>query len=258
VKPVPVPEEFVISKIPRFCAVRIDDSGLASVIGMSGGPILGMRKNRNGRGEYTCIAVQGTELKERRMVFGTPITIFLAAIKEQLDSNIGKVVRVSPVDIARRQIKEAVHLFVMEHDPVAIQTLVSAALDTISAIVEASGSEPLLAVPTSTVGPPPDPMTAQHTFFRRVHAEANEITDFNPAITESLLACLCQLHMQLSAEEVPLLLCMLTWFRFHDGNDAFDVTDATDTEKAFHHELWGLHSRGDRAHFLERFLKHGN
>jgi hypothetical protein len=87
-QPVSVPSDKIISKFPRFAAVLLDGGGLLSPVGMSGGPIFGMRWTEGGNGQYNCIAVQGSWDRERRMVFGTPIAIIAAAIQAALDHDL--------------------------------------------------------------------------------------------------------------------------------------------------------------------------
>jgi hypothetical protein len=86
--PVVVPPDTGVSRFPRFAAVLSDDGELCSPVGMSGGPILGMRRTEGGNGQYTCIAIQGSWDRERRMVFGTPIAIVVGPIKVALDYDL--------------------------------------------------------------------------------------------------------------------------------------------------------------------------
>ena len=86
-EPVAVPSDTGVSRFPRFAAV-LSDGELCSPVGMSGGPILGMRRTEGGNGQYTCIAIQGSWDRERRMVFGTPIAIVVGPIKAALDHDL--------------------------------------------------------------------------------------------------------------------------------------------------------------------------
>lgn len=81
----PVPSIDPVSKIPRFAA-RLDEGGeLKSVVGMSGGPIIEVRKRPDEGWEYACIAIQGSWNEAQRMVFGTPAGIIVGTVETLLD-----------------------------------------------------------------------------------------------------------------------------------------------------------------------------
>lgn len=84
VQPLPSPPpDRIVSPIPRFAGVLQDGGHLASVKGMSGGPILGITNGDAGL-EYGCVAVQGSWDEGRRMIYGTPVAIVAEHITQLL------------------------------------------------------------------------------------------------------------------------------------------------------------------------------
>jgi hypothetical protein len=83
----PTPSIDPESKMPRFAA-RLDEGGeLKSVVGMSGGPIIGVRRRPDEGWEYACVAIQGSWKEGERMVFGTPMGIIVETTERLLDQN---------------------------------------------------------------------------------------------------------------------------------------------------------------------------
>ena len=76
------PPARVASHVPRFAAWLRDGDELESVVGMSGGPIIGINPASR---EYACIAIQGSWRSQTRMVLGTPMGILVDAINRLLD-----------------------------------------------------------------------------------------------------------------------------------------------------------------------------
>ncbi len=87
-EPCQVPADHLISPIPRFAAILREGGQLKSACGLSGGPILGIRKWKDNQSEYAGIAVQGSWSRERRMVFGTPMAIVVGIIEDLLDKSV--------------------------------------------------------------------------------------------------------------------------------------------------------------------------
>jgi hypothetical protein len=55
-----------------------------SVVGMSGGPIFGVRQNEQGQWTYHTVAVQSWWDRERKVIFGCPIPRFMGLVEEGL------------------------------------------------------------------------------------------------------------------------------------------------------------------------------
>jgi hypothetical protein len=65
-----------------FYGVVDPDSQVKSIKGMSGGPILGLKRNGNGSGHYWFIAVQSGWYPNGRVVCATPLTVVRDAVIE--------------------------------------------------------------------------------------------------------------------------------------------------------------------------------
>jgi hypothetical protein len=73
------PTDRIVSAIPRFAGHLNEGRQLESVCGLSGGPILGVSKNRQ-TWDHACVAVQGSWDERRRIIYGTPISIVVEAL----------------------------------------------------------------------------------------------------------------------------------------------------------------------------------
>jgi hypothetical protein len=70
----PVPEGYgLATRFPRFVGRIEHELGIASVVGMSGGPIVGFSSANPG--QYWVVAVQSSWMKSERLVFGTPVPV---------------------------------------------------------------------------------------------------------------------------------------------------------------------------------------
>lgn len=78
------------SRIPRFAATLLDGGQLKSVVGMSGGPIIGIRSLAEGGWGYACIAIQGTWDRDKRKVFGTLAGMIVATTEKLLNEGKGE------------------------------------------------------------------------------------------------------------------------------------------------------------------------
>jgi hypothetical protein len=73
------------SDVPRFAGILQDGRHLASVVGMSGGPILGISEVGDSV-KYQCVAVQGSWIKGSRTIYGTPVSIVVDAVLKMFES----------------------------------------------------------------------------------------------------------------------------------------------------------------------------
>jgi hypothetical protein len=252
-EPKPVPEDKIVSKIPRFCAALLDGGPLKSVKGMSGGPIIGIRAN-NGKGEYACIAVQGSWDKDMRMVFGTPMALIVAGLKAHLDTFVMKTMPLTKLDAARRQLETAVEMFFFAQDPVAIQTLVTAAYDILRTVAHQGVSKPVLIEPQH-VPPPEKPSTHEintYQAFFRVHDNPNATLEFDPMLTTTFLSTTCAIYMGLTGERVKSFFCVMAWVKCRDGRPA---SNGTEDENKMADDLFDAFSRGDRVAFYDRLVE---
>jgi len=85
VEPCELPATITPSTEPQFVA-RIDSRvDIESIVGMSGGPILGFRKNADGQLAYWPVAIQSRWLPDRRIVIGSFLPPLAARIEEWID-----------------------------------------------------------------------------------------------------------------------------------------------------------------------------
>src|SRR5262249_10184721 len=75
-----VPREKPMPTTPWFAVELADKGDLNSMVGMSGGPILGFLHRPGQPDLYTIVAVQGWWDKERGIAFGTSLTRVLNAL----------------------------------------------------------------------------------------------------------------------------------------------------------------------------------
>jgi hypothetical protein len=79
---------------PMFYGVVDPDSEVKSIKGMSGGPILGLKRNDDGSGRYWFIAVQSGWYPSERIVCASPLRdlreVLLVGIKLMFDADVGE------------------------------------------------------------------------------------------------------------------------------------------------------------------------
>jgi hypothetical protein len=74
------PADRIRSSVPQFAGLLQDGDLLGSVVGMSGGPILGVNSDGAGGWGYSCVAIQGSWDKRDRMIFGTPMGVLVNTV----------------------------------------------------------------------------------------------------------------------------------------------------------------------------------
>jgi hypothetical protein len=77
--------ELPASVYPWFIGRVLPLSGLSSIVGMSGGPIFGLKKMPNGEWRYWVVALQSWWDAETKTVYGCPVPIFASLIADWLD-----------------------------------------------------------------------------------------------------------------------------------------------------------------------------
>lgn len=70
-----------------FVARMSAQSTIASIEGMSGGPIFGFRMNSEGRWAYHVVAVQSSWLRNERIIMGCPLPLFAERIHQIIESS---------------------------------------------------------------------------------------------------------------------------------------------------------------------------
>lgn len=71
------------SKYPRFVGQLDDGLSIGSVEGMSGGPILGFRRDDQGRRRYWIIALQSAWKPGTRIIYGCPLSVIGEIVNDQ-------------------------------------------------------------------------------------------------------------------------------------------------------------------------------
>jgi hypothetical protein len=251
--PQPVPPDKIVSPVPRFCANLLDGGELRSVKGMSGGPIVGIRKKEGGA-EYACIAIQGSWDPEARQVFGTPMAIIVAAVKSELDQQIKKITPLTKLDVVRRQLEAAVELFFLNQDPVAIHTLAASASTVLKNIAEQGTARPMFVDPRF-LDAPAEYIAAQireyQAHFDDADRDPNAVIKYNPIITEILLSIACGSYIALTGEPSKLFLCMIAWSRCREERI---IADEPAGMQNLLDDICVAFKADDRAAFFTRFM----
>lgn len=83
--PCELPTDIAPATNPQFVAKIAPRADLDSILGMSGGPILGFCKNADGQLAYWPVAIQSRWLKHKRIVIGTYIPPIAASIEQEIE-----------------------------------------------------------------------------------------------------------------------------------------------------------------------------
>lgn len=75
------PDELPLSTFPWFVGQVKPSAVLPSIVGMSGGPIFGFKKNAAGQMEYWIVAVQSWWRRNQRITFGCPVKVFASIVE---------------------------------------------------------------------------------------------------------------------------------------------------------------------------------
>lgn len=77
----PENSEFVPSDRPQFIAKIVAPNDIVDIGGMSGGPIVGIRKNHEGKWVYNLVAIQSRWIQKQKVVIGT----LMSEIAKEID-----------------------------------------------------------------------------------------------------------------------------------------------------------------------------
>jgi hypothetical protein len=86
VNPCELPPKIAPATNRQFVAKIDPHADLDSIRGMSGGPILGFRRNPQGQFQYWPVAIQSRWLPESRIVIGTLLPLVAAWIEKQMEA----------------------------------------------------------------------------------------------------------------------------------------------------------------------------
>jgi hypothetical protein len=122
------------------------------------------------------------------------------------------VVKLSKLDVARRQLETAIRLYFSMGDPVSIHTLTSAAYQVLRDLNKAHAWAPMLkdALPELVRQEDRDAVTKKLNeavnFFKHADRDRAEVLEFKQEQTELFLFDACQKYRLLTSEAVPVLL----------------------------------------------------
>ena len=84
VSPCELPSNAAPKSHPQFIAKINNKADIGSIVGMSGGPILGFRKDESGL-HYWPVAIQSSWFENKRIVVGTPLPAIAATIEQEIE-----------------------------------------------------------------------------------------------------------------------------------------------------------------------------
>lgn len=83
--PVP-PEDVDVPKYPRFMGELLDSSKPASIVGMSGGPVIGFKRQSDGL-DYWVVAIQSKWLESKRITYGCPLPVVFQVLRAAVEEH---------------------------------------------------------------------------------------------------------------------------------------------------------------------------
>jgi hypothetical protein len=130
-----------------------------------------------------------------------------------------KLLTVSKLDAAKRQLETVIRLYFSDGDPVAIHTLTAAAYNVIRDVTAKRGAEPMLIKDQLHNYVKPESkqsvirkINEAENFFKHADRDHETTLDFNPEASEFLLVEACGQYQKLTGELPPLILIYRTWF----------------------------------------------
>ena len=79
-----LPEQVAITKFPQFIGQLDQKFDIDSIVGMSGGPIIGVGEDTQGNYCYWIVAIQSRWLPERKIVFGCSLPVLGELVEAEL------------------------------------------------------------------------------------------------------------------------------------------------------------------------------
>ncbi len=142
-----------------------------------------------------------------------------------------KVLQISKLDAAKRQLETAIRLYFSNSDPVSIHTLAAAAYNLIKDVNKKRGGKPMLIKELAFDYLNPEgekiwvkKMKEAENFFKHADRDHGKTLDFRPELTEIFILDACLRYKELTAEFPPLFLTFYSWFRaIHP--DMFKILD---------------------------------
>jgi hypothetical protein len=130
-----------------------------------------------------------------------------------------RMLTISKLDAARRQLETAIRLYFSTGDPVSIHTLSAAAYNVIRDINKKRGGSPLIMkdqflerVKDEHKEEARRKLNEAENFFKHANRDHKSTLEFNPEQSEALLLEACSVYYALSAEFPPLFKLFQLWF----------------------------------------------
>lgn len=133
--------------------------------------------------------------------------------------------KLSKLDCAKRQLETAIELYFLEKDPVSTHTLASAAHQILRDLNSAGGGPPMLFDKESLVKIAKPGMAGElykllgraEAFFKHADRDHDEVLDFNPISSESILWECSVRYSEMTGETPDLFRAMGGWFRLKNS-----------------------------------------
>lgn len=129
-------------------------------------------------------------------------------------------IKLSKLDVAKRQLETAIHLYFLERDPVSIHTLVAASYQIIQDLNKHRNGRPMLFEDLIDIyikdGHKKEVYKKLHeaeNFFKHADKDPDEVIEFSPLASESILWEACIKYTELSGEQTSRMQAMNGWFQ---------------------------------------------
>lgn len=133
--------------------------------------------------------------------------------------------KLSKLDVAKRQLETVIRLYFSHGDPVSIHTLTAASYNVIRDLNKNNSGEKLFAkdrfmdyVKEGHEKEVWDFITSAENFFKHADRDHDEILNFKPEQSEILIFEGCVTYYKLSREFPPLFRLYYAWFIAHHSN----------------------------------------
>lgn len=132
-------------------------------------------------------------------------------------------IKLSKLDVVRRQTETAIRLYFFEEDPVSLHTLAAASHEIVRDVTKKTCASPMLleeAVNNYIYPERKDEfitaLNKARNFFKHANHDHDATLDFNPIQTEFLLLDVCIQYQKLTSELPPLMRAYLAWFMLNN------------------------------------------
>ncbi len=130
-----------------------------------------------------------------------------------------KVLQISKLDAAKRQLETAIRLYFSNSDPISIHTLTAAAYNVIRDINKKRGGKPMLIKELAFDYLNPEgekiwvkKMNEAENFFKHADRDHGKTLDFRPELNEIYILDACLHYYDLTKEFPPLFTIYRAWF----------------------------------------------